>query len=309
MTIVFFSAPLFDRITLNPSKEKSMPVYDRGYAHPELLITVDELAEHLQDPNWLVIDARPGDQYDSGHIPGATNVDVFAMHWNDTSPQGIECFIQLNEEVLGEAGVRPNAFVVCYDEISGIHAARCFWLLEWLGHPQVAVLDGGLKAWTSAGYDLEYSYPDIQPSKFKAHPLPDRLATFQYILDRLNTPGVCILDTRSDAEHYGRQVRARRGGCIPKSKHLEWVHNLTLEGTYKKAEDLRELYQKTGVTPDQEIITYCQGGYRSAHSYLALRLIGYEKVRNYLGSWGEWGNRMDLPVEIPPLPEKREAKE
>ena len=115
-------------------------------------------------------------------------------------------------------------------------------------------------------------------------------------------PDVAVLDTRTDGEYCGTTVRAKRGGAIPGAVHIEWTRNLAEDGAFKPAVELRQIYESAGVTPDKEVISYCQGGYRAAHSYLALRLLGYTRVRNYIGSWKEWGDREDLPIEIPSQP-------
>ncbi|MCC7007217.1 MAG: hypothetical protein IT184_00215 [Acidobacteria bacterium] len=124
----------------------------------------------------------------------------------------------------------------------------------------------------------------------------ERLATWQDVQARLGSRETTIVDTRSEDEYRGRLVRARRGGAIPGAVHLEWTQNLTPEGEFKAPEDLRALYARHGITPDREAVTYCQGGYRAAHTYLALRLLGFPRVRNYTGSWKEWGDRDDLPI-------------
>ena len=108
-----------------------------------------------------------------------------------------------------------------------------------------------------------------------------------------------ILDTRTDGEYTGAAVRARRGGAVPGAVHIEWTRNLTPEGDFKPASELKKMYEDAGVTPEREVITYCQGGYRAAHSYVALRLLGYPRVRMYVGSWKEWGDKEELPVELP----------
>jgi thiosulfate/3-mercaptopyruvate sulfurtransferase len=113
---------------------------------------------------------------------------------------------------------------------------------------------------------------------------------------RLGRPEVALLDVRSNGEFQGTTVRAARGGAIPGAVHVEWKNNLDTDGRFKSADQLRAIYESAGITPEREVITYCQGGYRAAHTYLALRLLGYSKVRNYLGSWKEWGDRVELPV-------------
>ena len=123
------------------------------------------------------------------------------------------------------------------------------------------------------------------------------LATVDDVLANIRRPGSVIVDTRSDAEYTGQLVRAARGGAIPGAVHLEWTNNLDDKGYFKTAEQLREMYNAQGIGPNKEVIPHCHGGYRSAHTYLALRLIGYPNVRNYLGSWGEWGNKADLPID------------
>ena len=130
-------------------------------------------------------------------------------------------------------------------------------------------------------------------------PIAERVASYRDVLDRLEAPDAVILDTRTDGEYLGTTVRAARGGCIPGAVHVEWTTNLRPDGSFKSADELRALYEPVGVTPDKDVVTYCQGGYRAAHAYLALRLLGYPRVRNYVGSWKEWGDRLELPVDLP----------
>lgn len=180
-----------------------------------------------------------------------------------------------------------------------MRAARGLWFLEYLGHENVNVLDGGIQAWREAGYPITTEATSPEPSQFKTAERRELLATANDVLDSLGKERTRILDTRSDAEYMGKNIRAARGGAIPGAIHIEWTQNLDKNGKYKSAAELKAMYEEAGITPDKEVIPYCQGGYRSAHTYLALRLIGFPKVRNYLGSWKEWGDRLDLPIEKP----------
>jgi thiosulfate/3-mercaptopyruvate sulfurtransferase len=125
------------------------------------------------------------------------------------------------------------------------------------------------------------------------------LASWNDVRDRLGSPDALILDARSDEEYCGSLVRAARGGAIPGAVHVEWTNNLVPSGAFKSVDELKAMYEEAGVKPDREVVTYCQGGYRAAHAYLALRVIGYPRLRNYVGSWKEWGDRLDLPIEHP----------
>jgi thiosulfate/3-mercaptopyruvate sulfurtransferase len=189
---------------------------------------------------------------------------------------------------------------VVYDEQSGIRAARAFWFLEYFGHPSVRLLDGGFQAWTSSGLPVETSAAPAPKSDWTGTREAGTLATWREVREAIGRPDAVVLDTRTDGEHAGTTVRAKRGGAVPGAVHIEWVRNLSGSGDFKPAAELKQMYEDAGVTPDREVITYCQGGYRAAHSYLALRLLGYPRIRMYVGSWKEWGDREDLPIEVPP---------
>jgi len=199
--------------------------------------------------------------------------------------------------------VSDTRTIVVYDDLTGPRAARAFWFLDYFGHPSARVLDGGFAAWTRSGRPVASTAVSPQKAAWTAPAThAGRLATWSDVRDRLGTSDCVMLDTRREVEYHGEQVRARRGGAIPGAVHVEWVQNLDARGHIRPAAELRALYEPLGVTPDREVITYCQGGYRAAHTYLVLRLLGYPRVRNYLGSWKEWGDRADLPLERPARP-------
>ena len=272
------------------------------YANPHLLWSVDELKSRLSDPQLVIMDMRPPEAYSNAHIPGARSFDIFGISLIDTRPQPLAAFLWIIEHLIQAKGVNTDSNVVVYDDIAGMRSARLFWFLEFFGHDQVHMLNGGFNAWRDAGLPITQEATIPTAGNFKMNLRADRIATVDDVLTRLHKPAAVIVDVRSDAEYTGELVRAKRGGAIPGAVHLEWTNNLDDQGFLKSADELKKMYAERGITPDKQIIPHCQGAYRSAHTYLALRLIGYPNVRNYLGSWGEWGNREDLPIEHPAKP-------
>lgn len=273
-----------------------------NYANPHLLWSVDELKSRLTDPKLVLMDLRPPEVFSNGHIPGARSFDIFGISLIDTSQEALGAFLWMIEHIIQAKGVNSDSTVVIYDDVAGMRSARLFWFLEFFGHDDVHVLNGGFKAWLAAGLPVTQEAAVPQAGNFKMQPRLERIATGEDVRARLGNPNVVIVDTRSDGEYTGQVVRSKRGGAIPGAVHLEWTNNLDSNGFFKSADELGKMYTERGITPEKEIIPHCQGAYRSAHTYLALRLIGYPNVRNYLGSWGEWGNRSDLPIEHPANP-------
>ena len=273
------------------------------YVNPQLLTTPRDLEAALKaDRKPLVIDVRPAEDFANGHIPSAVHLDLWGLSLIDTDPGPLDAFMWIIDHLFNLRGVDGSIPVVVYEEQSGMRAARAFWFLEYFGHAHVQVLDGGFSAWIRAGLPVTREASAPPKSTWTGTRQPHALATWRDVRDRLGRPGTVIVDTRSDGEYCGTNVRAKRGGAIPGAKHVEWTRNLRPDGTFKPADELRAIYEAAGVTPDQEVITYCQGGYRAAHAYLALRLLGYPRLRNYTGSWKEWGDREDLPIERPERP-------
>jgi thiosulfate/3-mercaptopyruvate sulfurtransferase len=272
----------------------------KGYANPQLLITPQELATLVdldQASRPLILDLRPPEAYTAGHIPGAIHLDLWGLSLSDTDPAPLNAFMWMIEHVLAVHGVQSTTPVVVHDDQSGIRAARAFWFFEYFGHPSVRLLDGGFGAWVRARLPVTRDAGPPPKSEWTGSRNEHTLATWREVRDGLERDDVVILDARTDGEYCGTTVRAKRGGKVPGAVHVEWTRNLTADGDFKPAADLRKVYEEVGVTPDREVIAYCQGGYRAAHAYLALRLLGYPRVRNYVGSWKEWGDRLELPIE------------
>lgn len=278
-----------------------------NFPDPRYLITTPELASRLNDVT--LIDLRPAEDFAVGHIPGSTHVDIYGVSLDDSAEAPLNSFLAIFRVLFGSRGVRADRPVVIYDHESGERASRAVWLLAVLGHPDVRLLDGGTEGWVRAGQTLarlSEAPPPMDPTKVPPTPPPfrgtmnlDFLATRFDVERAIDDPGSVIVDVRRESEYRGTEKRARRVGTIPGAVHLFWRDHLDQHGAFRSADDIRALYEAKGITPDKTVIPLCHGGYRSASTFIALKSLGYPKVRNYVSAWGEWGNREDTRIVIP----------
>ena len=257
-----------------------------------MLISVTELNLILDDPNVILADTRSFKEYSEGHILGAVHLDLFTFHWIDTTKQGIENFNNQTQNLLSILGVTPKKKVIFYDSVSGMLAARGVWMLMYFSHQNVSMLDGGITKWQKENFPLETKPNAFKPSKFSGKINSEIISGFEYVQENLDN--VKILDARSTGEYDGSTIRAAQSGHIPNAINIDWNQNISDDGTFKNDEELSKMYD---YPKDSEIVTYCQGAYRAANTFLVLKKLGFENVRVYLGSWGEWGNKLELPVE------------
>jgi len=257
-----------------------------------MIISTVELNSILNDPDIIIADTRSFKEYSEGHIPGAVHLDLFAFHWIDTTKQGIENFNNQTKTLLSYLGVTPEKKVIFYDLVSGMLAARGVWMLMYFSHQNTMMLDGGFSKWQKENLSIETKPNGFKPSNFTGKINSEIISGFEYIRDNLEN--IKILDARSTGEYDGSTIRAAQSGHIPNSINIDWNQNIKEDGTFKSDEELSKMYD---FPKDTEIVTYCQGAYRAANSFLVLKKLGFTNIRVYLGSWGEWGNRLELPIE------------
>ena len=267
------------------------------YAHPEQLVETDWVAAHAADSGIRIVDMRQNG-YAAGHIPGAVHLSPVAIRDANAPPTFLPTTSAF-EAMMTSLGIGDGTRVVVYDERGGIYAARLWWILNYFGHSNVALMNGGWIKWTAEQRPLSSEMPAAPPrTRFTARPNPKWVATAADVAAAIDKAGVKIVDARTTAEIEGKDLRnIRRGGFVPSSIPVYWEDLLDPQRhTFKTAEELRQIYESRGITPPSDVIAYCQVGMRASVDLFALHLIGYNKLRNYYGAWEEWGNRDDLPI-------------
>jgi len=267
-----------------------------AYVHPEQLVETDWVAAHASDPHVRIVDMRRAG-YADGHVPGAVYLAPEAIRNAGNSPTFLPSLAEF-EQMMGRLGISNDTRVVAYDERGGIYAARLWWILNYFGHSNAALMNGGWIKWTAE--QRTAAKDDTAPAvgRFVAHPQPRWVATAADVVAAIDQPSTRIVDARTQAEIDGKDLRGiRRGGYVPSSVPVYWEDLLDpATKTFRPADELRKLYEGRGILPSQEVIAYCQVGMRASVDLFALHLIGYDRLRNYYGSWEEWGNRDDLPI-------------
>jgi thiosulfate/3-mercaptopyruvate sulfurtransferase len=276
-----------------------------GYAKP-VLVTTDWLAEHLNDDDLVVaeVDETP-ELYDEGHIPGAVK-----LHWRDDLQDPLERDLIEKaefEQLMGRLGISSATSIVVYGDKNNWFAAYAYWYLKIYGHESVRILDGGRQKWLDEGRELTTEAPSPEHATYRAQERDESIRVYRdTVRDSIDADREALVDVRSPQEFAGdlvsppgyEQEGAQRAGHIPRAQSIPWAQAVQDDGTFKPVDELRQLYAGKGVTEDKDVIAYCRIGERSSHTWFVLReLLGYPNVRNYDGSWTEWGNLVDVPIE------------
>jgi thiosulfate/3-mercaptopyruvate sulfurtransferase len=280
---------------------------NKGYARPDVLVTTDWLAEHLKDPNLRVIESDEDVLlYDVEHIPGAQKIDWHA-DLNDPLQRDYVSRERF-QELLRAKGIDEKTTVIFYGDKNNWWAAYAFWVFQLFGFTNAKLLDGGRLKWEQEGRPMTDDVPKYAPTQYVAPERRDeRIRAFMADVRRHLEQHGQLIDVRSPAEFTGEKLHmpdypqegAMRGGHIPGAKSVPWARAANADGTFKSAAELRAIYeQEAGLRPGDDVVAYCRIGERSSHTWFVLKyLLGYPHVRNYDGSWTEWGNAVRAPIE------------
>jgi thiosulfate/3-mercaptopyruvate sulfurtransferase len=280
-----------------------------SYAHPEVLVETSWVAEHINDANVRIIevDYDPENAYNQGHIKNS------ALAWwkRDINDQVRRDIInqQQFEQLMSKLGVNNNTTLVLYGDFNNWFAAFAFWVFKYHGHADVRIMNGGRKKWETEGREYVKDAPTLQSTQYKAKPPNEEIRAYlpevRKIVDAKDSKWA-LVDVRSPKEYTGEitappeypMEHAQRGGHIPNAQNIPWAQAVRDDGTFKSVDELKQLYQSKGITSDKNIIAYCRIGERSSHTWFVLKyLLGYANVKNYDGSWTEWGNMIRNPIE------------
>jgi thiosulfate/3-mercaptopyruvate sulfurtransferase len=279
-----------------------------GYVHPEVLESTSWVAEHLNDSSIRLIEADEDVLlYEIGHLPGAVKLD---WHVDVQDPIDRDFIDQQGfEKLMSRWGISNDTTIVLYGDKNNWYACYSFWLFTMYGHKQMKIMNGGRQKWEAEGRQLTRDVPHFEPTAYHGQPIDESIRAFRDdVMSGLKDPNRRLIDVRSPQEYTGELIHmvnypqegAQRGGHIPTAKSIPWATAANPDGTFRSAEELRQIYTGKDITPDKDVVTYCRIGERSAHTWFVLtRLLGYPRARNYDGSWTEWGNLVKAPIEKP----------
>lgn len=273
----------------------------QGYARPELLIETEELARILSQPNLRLVDAADAATYKRAHLPGAVNLPYLDLsRIDERRGTGHPTSNFEAERLFGGAGIDANTPVVVYDGGEGAPASGVWFMLDFFGHKNVRVLNGGFRKWLKEGRAVTQEVPQVERKKFIPAPQPQKIVNREWVKRNLGQKGVVFADTRSFNEYIGREqpAGAARGGHLPGAIHLEWANFSAGTASFKSAAEIEAALKARGITRETKVVTYCQAGLgRSTDVAFAMKLIGWDNVVEYPGSWEEWSADPRLPLE------------
>lgn len=279
----------------------------KQYAVPEVLVSTEWVAQHLSDPQVRIVevDYEPETAYRLGHVPNAVLVD-WKQDINDTVRRDIVSKAGF-EKLMSRLGIAPETTVVLYGDFRNWFATYAFWVFKIYGHKDVRLMNGGRRKWIDEGREITEDVPSVPSTDYHCHGIDLGLRAFlPEVTYAYQRDDVKLVDVRSPAEFKGEVTAppeypteaAQRGGHIPGAVNVPWAQAVADDDTFKPVDELKQLYESKGVTPDKTVITYCRIGERSSHTWFVLKyLLGYPTVINYDGSWSEWGNVVGLPIE------------
>ncbi len=278
------------------------------YAHPEVLVSTNWLADHLNDPNLRIVESDEDVLlYEGGHIPGAVKID---WHEDEQDPVRRDFVDRAGfERLAASRGISNDTTVIFYGDRNNWYATYTFWLFRMFGHQNLKVLNGGRAKWQAEGRPVTKEVPSIRQASTRQRTPTSRSAHSETrcLREYVNAPaGKRLVDVRSPAEYSGQviamvdypQEGAQRGGHIPGARSIPWAKAANPDATFKSAEELTAIYAGEGITPENEVVAYCRIGERSSHTWFVLtQLLGFPNVKNYDGSWTEWGSLVGVPIE------------
>ena len=263
-----------------------------------LIIEPEQLEPLLNEPGLRIVDLCNIQLYQQLHIPGAVHVEPRQMISGMPPATGKLPAVEQLQQLFGAIGLHEDMHIVVYDDEGGGWAGRFIWTLDVIGHKNYSCLNGGIRSWLDGKHPVSNAVPDVEASQPVITINPDVMASAEYIMDKIGDQTSVVWDARSPEEYRGERILAQRGGRIPGAVNYEWTRSMDFQNSFRIRDSVESELAELGITADKEIITHCQTHHRSGYTYLVAKALGFKNVRAYDGSWSEWGNRADTPVEM-----------